>query len=925
MTKPIVKKKLERTLSRQEVESALKDFTLKKVVNDTYDSLSDSISLSWKDVSYTITDPKSKKKKHIVKNVSGIVEPGEVLAIMGPSGAGKSSFLDLLAGRKDPKSISGEIYLNGKPGEIKYVSTYVMQDDALMGVLTVRENIQFAADLCFPAEYSLENRKARVQTIIEEFGLERVADSKIGTVFVRGISGGEKRRCAIASQVLTLPKIIFLDEPTTGLDSAAAYNVMNAIVDMARKHKLTVIASIHQPSTETYSLFDKLLLLGRGKTLYFGKRENAITHFEKLGYACPPYANPADYFLRLVNSDFMKDINEAEELITSFNESFLKSTYKLEIDSQIDNIISRSVHEKYDDEPITEGIARGYPRNFFAQTMIIMKRSLKNSTRNILMYWIRVAMYVSLAILMGSTWWQVGYEQQHIGDRLSSHFFSVAFLCFMSVAGIPGFLEERLVFQRERSNRFYSVGPYVLANTLISIPFLMIVTISFSVFAYPMIGLQGGMEKVTNFLIYLFLSLLVAESMVVFISAVIPIFVAALAIVAFANGFFMVVEGYFVSKKNIPKAWKWAHYVDYQKYAFEGIVKNDLTGLTFLCEKTDQPDCFCLHGGQSASERCNFSGQDILDDMGYGEVVISKWVIALIGLVIAFRVGIVYSTTATMSNQPYAGHADIITYLDNNDPSNESFSDFLCSNFNTILNSPPVANDINTLNGTWWKRFTFEVEVKGHKAVKSETKIIADNQGVDLVRASCGFHGSEMIAEYSLNQSDPKRDLDEGIGSDLFSKNHEEWMIIQLRQSGNSGPQPYNEESSSPESEIIPISLTNQESVNLTEFNIRTTNSKGKKPTKSYINNDIAKEILTTYRMRVLPGKKLIHKGVDILESAHTNMRKSGVTKSPLCIGVINVHNSDCTRFLFQDPECQAIYFDKEQHIPKFVVDCEVE
>ncbi|CAI2196946.1 11895_t:CDS:2, partial [Funneliformis geosporum] len=215
-----------------------------------------------------------------------------------------------------------------------------------------------------------------------------------------------------------------------------------------------------------------------------------------------------------------------------------------------------------------------------------------------------------------------------------------------------------------------------------------------------------------------------------------------------------------------------------------------------------------------------------------------------------------------MSNQPYSGYTDIITYLDNNDLSNWSFSDFLCSNFDTILNSSPVANDINTLNGTWWKRFTFEVEAKGHKAVKvnmlqfvnfvrkappvmslpdghlleiqnffynvistrleitrqqniailkSETKIIADKQGVGLVRASCRFHGSEMITEYSLNQSDPKRDLDEDIGSDLFSKKPRRMddYTTPPNRIRNSSPQPYNEESSSSESEIIPISLTN--------------------------------------------------------------------------------------------------------------------
>ncbi len=177
---------------------------------------------------------------------------------------------------------------------------------------------------------------------------------------------------------------------------------MNAIVNMARKHQLTVIASIHQPSTETYSLFDKLLLLGRGRTLYFGEREKAITYFEELGFACPPYANPADYFLRLVNSDFMKDRTEAEQLITNFKNEFLKSSYKTQIDTQIDDIIEKANFDHQSDSDSTTGkVKRGYSRGFFVQTMIIMKRSLINATRNVLMYWIRVAMYMCLAILMG--------------------------------------------------------------------------------------------------------------------------------------------------------------------------------------------------------------------------------------------------------------------------------------------------------------------------------------------------------------------------------------------------------------------------------------------------------------------------------------------------------------------------------------------
>ncbi|CAG8492709.1 17935_t:CDS:2 [Acaulospora morrowiae] len=592
------------------------------------------VSLSWKDVCYSIIDPKTNSKRNIIENVSGYVKPGEIMAIMGPSGAGKSSFLDLLAGRKDPKAVSGEILLNGQPGVIKYVSTYVMQDDALMGVLTIRENIQFVGLSSFFADFTESERQARVQAIIEEFGLERVADSKIGTVFVRGVSGGEKRRCAIASQIITLPNIIFLDEPTTGLDSAAAYNVMKSIKAMAQGHGLTVIASIHQPSTETYSLFDKLLLLGRGKTLYFGEREDAIAYFDGLGFACPPYANPADHFLSLVNSDFMRDQSGAEKLIDSFNEAFHESEFKLDVDNQIEKLTEKSEIED-SAMVISSETTKRYARGFFAQTYIIMMRSLKNASRNVLMFWIRVAMYVALAILMGSTWWQVGFEQKNVQDRFSAHFFSVAFLVFMSVAGIPGFLEERLVFQRERANRFYSVGPYVLANTLIAIPFIMIIALSFSIVAYPMIGLHSGMEHATKFVLFLFLALYVAESMVVFISVCIPIFVAALALAAFANGFFMVVEGYFVRRDSIPKGWKWAHYIDYQKYAFEGIIHNDFTDLLFDCEKSNGT-CRCDYPSTLESN-CQFTGTDVLASFGYTEIVPWKWALALVGLSLFFR------------------------------------------------------------------------------------------------------------------------------------------------------------------------------------------------------------------------------------------------------------------------------------------------
>jgi ABC-type multidrug transport system permease subunit len=126
-----------------------------------------------------------------------------------------------------------------------------------------------------------------------------------------------------------------------------------------------------------------------------------------------------------------------------------------------------------------------------------------------------------MAFLMGTTWWRMSLDQKTVQDRLSAIFFTIAFLAFMSVAGIPALLEERLVFYKERANRLYSVGPYVLANTLVSIPFVLLISVAFTVPAYYMIGLNSASSgNFFIFLSYLWLALYVAESFVILIASI---------------------------------------------------------------------------------------------------------------------------------------------------------------------------------------------------------------------------------------------------------------------------------------------------------------------------------------------------------------------------------------------------------------------
>ena len=159
------------------------------------------------------------------------------------SGSGKTTLLNVLAHRAATASatIQQTLAINGTPTSLasfRKLSSYVEQEDALVGSLTVRETLHFAAQLALPSSVSKAERKARIEGLLSSFGLHDQADTIIGTPIRKGVSGGQKRRVSVAAQLMTSPKILFLDEPTSGLDSAASWEVMSFVKELAKKHKV---------------------------------------------------------------------------------------------------------------------------------------------------------------------------------------------------------------------------------------------------------------------------------------------------------------------------------------------------------------------------------------------------------------------------------------------------------------------------------------------------------------------------------------------------------------------------------------------------------------------------------------------------------------------------------------------------------------
>lgn len=286
------------------------------------------IQLTWVDIVIKAMPAQSKcckssganmltKEKIIIDHVHGTVQPGQFLAIIGASGAGKTTLLNFLSGREISQNLTrtGQIFINHKDkdtlGNFSSYSAYVQQDDILFQTMTVRECLTFAARLKLTA--SEDEKQERVNHMIKSLKLTKAQNTRIGGPLVKGVSGGERKRTSIGVELITDPNLVFLDEPTTGLDSFTATSVCESLRDLAKKENRTVVTTIHQPNTDIFDIFDRLVLLARGKIIYFNAADKSVEYFSNLGYTCPDTSNPCDYFMSMMSKESIELEHEEDD------------------------------------------------------------------------------------------------------------------------------------------------------------------------------------------------------------------------------------------------------------------------------------------------------------------------------------------------------------------------------------------------------------------------------------------------------------------------------------------------------------------------------------------------------------------------------------------------------------------------------------
>ncbi|ODH38560.1 hypothetical protein ACO22_02260 [Paracoccidioides brasiliensis] len=589
-------------------------------------------SFAWKGVSVNVKDHETKKPKAILENANGYVSPGELMVLMGPSGSGKTTLLNVLAHRDSAPGaeIQGDILVNGQKLSLetfRYISSYVEQEDVLVGALTVEETLHFAAQLSLPSTITKKERLERISSLLHAFGIQKQAKTLIGTPIRKGISGGQKRRVSVASQLITCPKILFLDEPTSGLDSTASFEVMSFVQKLAKKNNLIVIASVHQPSTATFETFDKLLVLSAGRTCYFGPGSEMKPYLDKSGHTMPLQMNPAEFILDLVNIDFVYDQDSAASQLAQIHMNWDNSDESLRVQTEIQKLANITEKQHIPSGSLSHAGA-------LSNVMTLLHRSFIKSYRDVIAYGVRIIMYLGLAILVGTVWLRLGSGQANIQPFINSIFFASAFMSFMAVAYVPSFLEDRATFIKERSNGLYGPLSFVISNFIIGIPFLFLITIIFAIVSFWLVNYQNTATGFFTFVMWLFLDLLAAESLVVLIASLFPNFVIALALTAFTNGLWMCVGGFMVSPTVLNVFWRYVfHYIDYQAYVFQGMMVNEFATRTFECGS----GCQCMFASDLASE-CKIAGVGVLQSFGYATGRTGKWVGILLAITVVYRI-----------------------------------------------------------------------------------------------------------------------------------------------------------------------------------------------------------------------------------------------------------------------------------------------
>ncbi|TYH50673.1 hypothetical protein ES332_D10G222300v1 [Gossypium tomentosum] len=532
------------------------------------------LTVAFRDVQYYVNIPMGfkQKKVQLLSDITGAFRPGILTALMGVSGAGKTTLMDVLSGRKTGGIIEGEIRIGGYlkvQDAYARVSGYCEQTDIHTPHLTVEESLIYSAWLRLPSYIDSETKASFINEVLETIELDEIKDSIVGIAGVNGLSTEQRKRLTIAAELVANPSIMFMDEPTTGLDARAAAIVMRAVKNVVETGR-TVVCTIHQPSIHIFEAFDELILMKTGgRIIYSGplgqNSSRVIQYFQNIPGVSKikDKYNPATWML-----DVTSKSAEAQTSI-DFADVYETSTLYKENIELVKQLSSPPPDSKELEFPTR------FPQNGWEQFKACLWKQHLSYWRSPSYNLARFFFFCVSSVIFGILFWQRGTKinnQQDLFNALGVMYSALFFFGINSCSSILPFISiQRTVMYREMFAGMYSSWAYSFAQVIIEIPYLLGVALLYVMITYPMIGFYWSAYKVLWSFYTMFCSLLCFTYLGMMIVSLTPNTPVAFIMASSSYSVLNLFSGFYMPRPEMPSWWVWLYYLTPTSWSLNAI------------------------------------------------------------------------------------------------------------------------------------------------------------------------------------------------------------------------------------------------------------------------------------------------------------------------------------------------------------------
>jgi ABC-type multidrug transport system ATPase subunit len=550
----------------------------------------------------------SKKKGtpfNILHDVSAFCKDGEMLLVLGRPGAGCSSFLRVVANiREIFLSVDGEVKYGGISAKeferYKGEAIYAPEEDTHFPTLSLKETLTFALrcktpGVRLPDETRRQFRQKVMDAILKMFGLTNQIRTMVGNEMVPGLSGGERKRTTISEAMLSRGAIDCWDCSTRGLDAASALDYAKSLRVITQTLHKTTLATFYQASESIYQQFDRVLVLDKGRCIFFGPIKEARPYFEELGFECEHRKSTPDFLTGLTNPQERKIRAGAQnvplnsvELEDRYHRSVHYERAAQELKEYEAQIEAENPQHDFKTELQMQKAKRARPKSIYSAS--IWEQLYALTARQAGMWWgdkfgifSRYFSVVVQGLIFGSVFYNMPLTATGGFTRGGALFASLLFNAFLSQGEMFGAFYGRRLIQKQKSYAMYHPFAYHLAQVIIDIPVILVQCAGYSLITYFMYGLDPKPDK---FFIHVFILSLCALCFTNFfrlLGNLSPSLYLSQQFMGLLFVLLLTYVGYFPPKDKMEPWLGWIFWIDPFAYAYKALFSNEMKGLVFQC------------------------------------------------------------------------------------------------------------------------------------------------------------------------------------------------------------------------------------------------------------------------------------------------------------------------------------------------------